>query len=255
MAGGCSKKKQKNISGLDGQQQNLPEQQNRPEMDPELLAVNLELEHQDDDNIQGEPDTYGLKTNFKEEYDGDFTTDESDVNEEVELGHLNDEEFSQKLAEMVARKDVMDLDWMPEGFDLESDEDQSDSEMLCRRSSCSLSHLNKPNPQISNISGSGIDVQLERDLEEVAENEGDSEDWEDELKEYLALMQVLRSQGNGTMERASILDIAFMHLLATIKSLNNYHMKTEDRMAIHSFMMNQFRAIVMHGFQIYQLEK
>ena len=116
MAGGRPKKKQKNISGLRGQQQKLPEPQNRSETDPVPLAVDLGLENQDDDNIQGELDTYGLKTNFEEEYDGDYTTDESDVDEEVELGHLNDEEFSRKLAEMVAREDDMDLDWMPEGL-------------------------------------------------------------------------------------------------------------------------------------------
>ena len=116
MAGGRPKKKQKNISGLRGQQQKLPEPQNRSETDSVPLAVDLRLENQDDDNIQGELDTYGLKTNFEEEYDGDYTTDESDVDEEVELGHLNDKEFSQKLAEMVAREDDMDLDWMPEGL-------------------------------------------------------------------------------------------------------------------------------------------
>ncbi|KAI6144137.1 hypothetical protein BKA82DRAFT_30128 [Pisolithus tinctorius] len=116
MAGGHPKKKQKNISGFRGQQKKLPELQNRSEMDPILLAVNLELENQDDDNIQGELDTYGLKTNFEEEYCGNYATDESDVDEEVELGHLNDKEFSQKLAEMVAREGDMDLDWIPEGL-------------------------------------------------------------------------------------------------------------------------------------------
>ena len=116
MAGGRPKKKQKNISGFHDQQKKLPEPQNRSETDPGPLAVDLGLENQDDDNIQGELDTYGLKTNFKEEYDGDYTTDESDVDEEVELGHLNDEEFSRKLAEMVAREDDMDLNWMPEGL-------------------------------------------------------------------------------------------------------------------------------------------
>ncbi|KAI6145546.1 hypothetical protein BKA82DRAFT_4357635 [Pisolithus tinctorius] len=261
MAGGCPKKKQKNISGLCGQQKKLPELQNRSEMDPILLAVNLELENQDDDNIQGELDTYGLKTNFEEEYCGNYATDESGVDEEVELGHLNDEEFSRKLAEMVAREahpitykigpDVMSkserthsryrVQWKSQtnldafGFkkalsnastchpvtssasnmpklhlvdqshnsrhnseqaipqvrlaseqfsssDLELDGDQSDSAMLCKRSSCLSSDLDEPDPQIGDISGSGIGVQLEGDVEEVAENEGDAEDWEDELE-------------------------------------------------------------------------
>ena len=67
-----------------------------------------------DDEIRGQPETYGLKTNFEEEYEGDYTTDESDIDEEMELEHLSDERFSQKLAEMVQREDNVDLDWIPE---------------------------------------------------------------------------------------------------------------------------------------------
>lgn len=32
----------------------------------------------------------------------------------MELEHLSDERFSQKLAEMVQREDNVDLDWIPE---------------------------------------------------------------------------------------------------------------------------------------------
>ena len=52
--------------------------------------------------------------NFEEEYEGDCTTYGSDIDEEGELEHLDDEDFGQRLADMVQREDDVDVDWIPE---------------------------------------------------------------------------------------------------------------------------------------------
>lgn len=59
----------------------------------------------------------GLQINFKEEYDvdhGSTDSDELDIDKVVELDVLNDEEFGKKLAEMAKKEDGKDLDWIPE---------------------------------------------------------------------------------------------------------------------------------------------
>lgn len=55
----------------------------------------------------------GLKFNFKKVY-GDADDDVSDIDEEIELGILEDEEFGKKLAEMVKREDGKNPEWIPE---------------------------------------------------------------------------------------------------------------------------------------------
>ena len=52
--------------------------------------------------------------NFEEEYEGDYATDGSDIDEERELEHLDDEDFGRRLADMVQREDDVDVDWIPE---------------------------------------------------------------------------------------------------------------------------------------------
>ena len=58
----------------------------------------------------------GLKIDFKDLYvdlDGTDMSD-SDMDEEIELGILQDEELGRKLAEMVKREDSHDPDWIPD---------------------------------------------------------------------------------------------------------------------------------------------
>lgn len=55
----------------------------------------------------------GLKFNFKKVY-GDTDDDVSDIDEEIELGILEDKEFGKKLAEMIEREDGKDPEWIPE---------------------------------------------------------------------------------------------------------------------------------------------
>jgi len=56
-----------------------------------------------------------LKISFEQEYHEE-DTDGSDIDEEIEWGVLNDQEFSCKLAEMIqnSKEDDGDPDWIPE---------------------------------------------------------------------------------------------------------------------------------------------
>ena len=113
--------------------------------------------------------------------------------------------------------------------DLELDGDQSDSEMLHKRLSRSSSDLDEPNPQIGDISGSGIDVQLEGDAEEVAQNEGDAKDWEDELEVMtsgggeIRDWKALRDQSQGNLKKHSktllLSQLNQLHILSSFATL------------------------------------
>ena len=120
--------------------------------------------------------------------------------------------------------------------DLELDGDQSDSEMLRKRLSRSSSDLDEPNPQIGDISGSGIDVQLEGDVEEVAENEGDAEDWEDELEVMtsgggeIRDWKALRDQIQGDLKKHSkTLPLSQLNQLRILSSFATLRLKGVSR--------------------------
>ena len=112
MAGGRPKKRSKNLSGLHNQQPQSRELRDDSEDVPGIGESGQQECH--DEEIRGWDETYGLKMNFEEEYEGDCTTYGSDIDEEGELEHLDDEDFGQRLADMVQREDDVDVDWIPE---------------------------------------------------------------------------------------------------------------------------------------------
>ena len=99
MAGGRPKKRSKNLSGLRNQQPQIRELQEGSEDVPGIGGSGQQECY--DEEIRGWDETYSLKMNFEEEYEGDCTTDGSDIDEEGELEHLDDEDFGQRLADMV----------------------------------------------------------------------------------------------------------------------------------------------------------
>ncbi|KAI6010397.1 hypothetical protein PISMIDRAFT_23740 [Pisolithus microcarpus 441] len=107
MAGGCPKKRPKNISGL---QQGWQASAAGDSSKIKLRRV------QDDDNeleTRGQTEVPGLKVDFRQEYDGG-TTEESDADMVGEIEQLDDTEFGWRLAEMAAKEDDKGLDWLPE---------------------------------------------------------------------------------------------------------------------------------------------
>ncbi|KAI6020542.1 hypothetical protein EDC04DRAFT_2607430 [Pisolithus marmoratus] len=114
MQHGHPKKKSKcNISGLRGQQQRSTVSEHAADtLEPdEDLTVDSEFENLE---LRHAVALDGLKVNFEREYEGDSTTDGSDIGEELDLEFLDDEDFGQKLLMMAEKEDGRDADWIPE---------------------------------------------------------------------------------------------------------------------------------------------
>ncbi|KAI5982018.1 hypothetical protein EDC04DRAFT_2916011 [Pisolithus marmoratus] len=114
MQHGHPKKKSKhNISGLRGQQQCSTVSEHAADtLEPdEDLAIDSEFENLE---LRHAVALDGLKVNFEREYEGDSTTDGSDIGEELDLEFLDDEDFGQKLLMMAEKEDGRDADWIPE---------------------------------------------------------------------------------------------------------------------------------------------
>ncbi|KAI6000226.1 hypothetical protein EDC04DRAFT_2908876 [Pisolithus marmoratus] len=98
MQRGCPKKLKCNISGLCGQGKPLLASDRAADTtEIDLEAEVLELEP------AVPPDS--LKIDFQREYEGNSTTDESDIGEEQGLGFLDDEEFGRRLRAMAEKAD------------------------------------------------------------------------------------------------------------------------------------------------------
>lgn len=110
MAGGHPKKCSKNLSSLHNQQLQSQELWE----DSKIFPGIGESGQQEccDNEIWGWDETYDLKMNFEEEYEGDCKTDKSDIDKERELEHMDDEDFGWRLANMVQREDDTDVDWI-----------------------------------------------------------------------------------------------------------------------------------------------
>ncbi|KAG6325956.1 hypothetical protein ID866_13133 [Astraeus odoratus] len=106
MPGGHPKKRPKNISRLCNQKHEIL-----------VFMEDKEENISDNDGTDGHMEVYGMKLDFAQEYVSDFETDDLDVDEEVEVDEeacFGDDEFSQKVAEMVDREDNADYDWIPD---------------------------------------------------------------------------------------------------------------------------------------------
>ncbi|KAG1853065.1 hypothetical protein F4604DRAFT_1933334 [Suillus subluteus] len=118
MPRGRPTKKQKNISGLQGQCR----QPSSPlEASSMMGASNRESRsHSSDDSgssLDANEDTVSvmfdsLKINFEQEYMED--EDRSDIDQELEMDALDDEDFGCRLVEMVQKEDERNPDWIPE---------------------------------------------------------------------------------------------------------------------------------------------
>ena len=114
MPRGRPKKRPQNISGLHGQARDAI----LGETADESRAMNSSAQPGHDSEANGDPTIAidGLKIDFKDLYvdlDGADMSD-LDMDEEIELGILQDEELGRKLAEMVKREDGHDPDWIPD---------------------------------------------------------------------------------------------------------------------------------------------
>ena len=124
MAGGRPKKKARNITGLRHQAPAAPQTVSpsatstldsvAPGLTRESSPYQTESGWQSDDDETIAVLCDGLKISFEQEYFDCSSTDESDIDEEVELDVLNDEGFGRRLVEMVEKEDGKDPDWIPE---------------------------------------------------------------------------------------------------------------------------------------------
>ncbi|KAF9236630.1 hypothetical protein BU15DRAFT_76727 [Melanogaster broomeanus] len=119
MPRGRPRKRLRNISGLHGQLEAghatplaIAGDNSRPVDDSDQYESESDHNGQFKDNLAVAFD--GLKINFEEAYGDTDGSDMSDIDEEIELGILEDEEFGRKLAEMVEKEDGKDPEWIPE---------------------------------------------------------------------------------------------------------------------------------------------
>ncbi|KAI6100664.1 hypothetical protein EV401DRAFT_1894503 [Pisolithus croceorrhizus] len=117
MPGGRPKKKSKNISGLCNQQKPMPSITESIAADSSVKnsaqGHNIRESDQDESDVENLTIALdGLKINFEVEYEAEMTED-SEVDEEIELEMLNNVEFGRKLAQMVEHEAEKDLDWVP----------------------------------------------------------------------------------------------------------------------------------------------
>ncbi|KAI6008029.1 hypothetical protein EDC04DRAFT_2907333 [Pisolithus marmoratus] len=120
MAGGHPRKRPKNISGLQqGQQVSAAADSSK---------ITLRRVQNDDSEveIQGQTKMSGLKLDFRQEYDGG-TTEGSDADMAGEIEHLDDAEFSWRLAEMAAKEDDKEVE-MDTDLEMEKGVDDGMSE-------------------------------------------------------------------------------------------------------------------------------
>ncbi|KAI6098775.1 hypothetical protein EV401DRAFT_2081935 [Pisolithus croceorrhizus] len=116
MPGGRPKKKSKNISGLCNQQKPMPSITESVAADSSVKnsaqGHNIQESDQDESDVENLTIALdGLKINFEVEYEAEMTED-SEVDEEIELEMLNNVEFGRKLAQMVEHEAENDLDWV-----------------------------------------------------------------------------------------------------------------------------------------------
>ena len=107
---GRPRKKARNITGLRNQDQHATS----PPISKGSIRLSGKRELDECQQNEGKTISNGLKISFEQEYDGSAPTDESEVDEEIELELLEDEEFGWKLADMVEKENDRDLDWIPE---------------------------------------------------------------------------------------------------------------------------------------------
>jgi hypothetical protein len=110
---GRPRKKSRNITGLRNQEQYASSKSPVSEVSIGLSGQQELDEHEPDQDETITAVFDGLKINFEQEY-GSASTDESEIDEEMELVVLVDEEFGRKLADMIEKQDDKDLDWIPE---------------------------------------------------------------------------------------------------------------------------------------------
>ena len=143
MPHGWPKKRPRNISRLHGQ----AAAPHATQIGDESRTVDDSDQHDSEsdehfeDNLAVALD--GLKFNFKKVY-GDTDNDVSDIDEEIELGILEDKKFGKKLAEMVEREDGKDPEWIPERLWRKKQKQQATSRRKCLTlEKSNIAHLNE----------------------------------------------------------------------------------------------------------------
>ncbi|KAI6008479.1 hypothetical protein EDC04DRAFT_2907145 [Pisolithus marmoratus] len=185
MQRGCPKKSKCNISGLRGQQQCSTVSEHAADtLEPdEDLTIDSEFENME---LRHAVALDGLKVNFEREYEGDSTTDGSDIGEELDLAFLDDEDFGQKLLMMPEKEDGRDADQIPEQLQRKQKkcaaQHKSAAESV-RWFKCVASHSKQ-------VAGKEPDSESDFELLDDLDKDG-MESWEDELD--------IATNGNGNI--------------------------------------------------------
>ncbi|KIK24654.1 hypothetical protein PISMIDRAFT_29102 [Pisolithus microcarpus 441] len=204
MPGGHPKKKSKNISGLCNQQKPMPSITESVAADSSVKnsaqGHNIQESDQDESDVENLTIALdGLKINFEVEYEAEMTED-SEVDEEIELEMLNNVEFGQKLAQMVEHEAEKDLDWVPRVLQL------ADHKFLSDPSS------------VDDSEGLGVVTEADSDSSHGTGEGLDLEDWEDELHESISTTTMIHDW--GTLRTQIQLDLKKKHKELSLAKVN-----------------------------------